>query len=720
MKYPAWYSAVFLVLMLVCAGMIAAPAFAQMRDLDKPVLIQADSMHYDQSRDMVFARGNVEVMQGERIVLARLLTYDRKKSQVNASGDVSILEPDGNVYFADKVQLKDDLKEGIVENLRARLSDDSLFAASRAIRRNEHQMELQNAVYSPCKVCKDEETQKPTTPLWQIKARKVLHDSEEQRISYEHARFEVKGIPIAYTPYFSHATPDADRKTGVLAPSYGVSSQLGTVIDVPYYINLAPNMDATVTPVYASSESPILKGEYRHMVESGQYNFRGSVTNPVRRDEFGREADGHEIRGHIFGEGRFDITDAWDWGFDLQRASDDTYLQRYEINGADTLTSKAFVQHIGKGRFDRNYALAETISFQGLRETDNPGDTPFVFPRMVYSDAMPLQFMNSEFRLDSELLSLTRDEGADNTRASITGGWHAPLVTQGGHYFTLDANVRSDVYYLSNLETTPFRDEEETTARIIPEAVLGWRYPLVNYTEHGSITIEPQVQAILSPHGGNPSELPNDDSQVYEYSDTSLFSKNKYVGLDKVEEGPRANYGMRASWQALGGTTVGGLIGQTYHSENDTDRLYGLRTTDNLSDYVGRFDVQHENLYAAYRFRLDKDAMEIRRNEVNTSLNLDTLRFRADYVSLNNDVNLSDREELYASAEWDVMDNWTLTALGRRDLGDDGGWINTSLGLQYQNECITLLTSVGRRYTRDRDIEPSTSYLVQILLKNLN
>ena len=90
------------------------------------------------------------------------------------------------------------------------------------------------------------------------------------------------------------------------------------------------------------------------------------------------------------------------------------------------------------------------------------------------------------------------------------------------------------------------------------------------------------------------------------------------------------------------------------------------------------------------------------------------------YLTLSDDPNLDDREEIIGSASFDITDEWRFRVGGHRDLLDDGRWIRASTGLTYDAECLTLISSVNRRFFRDRDIEPATSYVVQLKLKNLN
>ena len=218
-------AACLLVLAILCWPYVANASSIQAGrfNREEPVYIEADAMDYNENASIVTATGNVEAIQGDRVLKAQKITYDKKQNTVHAVGDVSLQEKDGNTYFADEVTLKDDLVAGTIKQFKARMSDDSRFAASEAERVDGNVTRLSKAVYSPCKICLDDPDSKP---LWQIKADRVKINEEEQRISYRDVWFEVKGVPIAYTPYLSHPTPDADRKSGFLTPTYKTLQQL--------------------------------------------------------------------------------------------------------------------------------------------------------------------------------------------------------------------------------------------------------------------------------------------------------------------------------------------------------------------------------------------------------------------------------------------------------------------------------------------------------------
>lgn len=706
---------------MLTAGMaIASTVSAQSLHVTQaPVVLRADEVIHDRELGVVRATGNVEASQGDRVLNADTITYNERTDTVTARGNVVLLEPTGEVIFADYVELRDEFKNGLISGIRMRLTDNSRLAANQARRGDGNRLEMSKAVYSPCESCK-RHPQRP--PLWQLTASRVVHDQRARRIEYYNAYLEVFGVPVAYTPYFSHPDPTVDRLTGFLAPSYGSSSELGLKLEVPYYFNLAPDKDATFAPIFTSKEGVVLAGEYRQRVNQGSFEISGSITRPKARDVNGERLTGRDTRGHIFGRGRFKANRTWRWGFDLQRSTDDTYLRRYDILHEDTLTSDLYLE----GFRGRNYFSAEAFAFQGLRDDDDPGLTPLIWPIVGYSFASEPSRLGSRYQLDLNFLHLTRTEGNDSRRLSLDAGWQLPFVAPAGDIYTLSANLRGDLYFINGL-ARPGRGAGDSfsglTGRFHPRLALDWRYPLVR--DQGSMRqiIEPLASVVLSPYNANPDEIPNEDSVSFEFDDTNLFSHDRFPGLDRVEAGPHFNVGLKAGVYGASGGSTTFLFGQTFRLRDDVvfPGRSGLETT--RSDYVGRLTIAPSEFFEySHRFRLDRDDFGFRRNEIDLALGPAWLRLNLGFVSLSRDLSADEaqsRRELRASSRVKFNENWSASGVYRRNLSEQGGTITAGVGIVYENECIIFTADLRRDFTRDRDVKPSTSVNFRIALKNL-
>jgi LPS-assembly protein len=289
-----------------------------------------------------------------------------------------------------------------------------------------------------------------------------------------------------------------------------------------------------------------------------------------------------------------------------------------------------------------------------------------------------------------------------------------------GQLWTIFAQLRGDVYFIN--DDGPLGDQDNTVARFLPTGGVEWRWPFVRQDGDFRTVIEPIVQAVVAPYGGNPTEIPNEDSDSFEFDETNLFSLNKFPGLDRWESGPRVNAGLRAAQYYSGDNFVEMILGQTYRFREDSAFTAESGLRDQQSDFVGRFTFQPlENVRLVHRFRMDKETLDFERSEVYMEAqDGDLYRFKASYVSLNEDTLAPEaRQELYMDGKVQVAKHWFLSALGRRDLDEDK-MIEARGGIFYEDECSEFGIGVKRRFIRDRDIEPNTSVLVTFRLKGIN
>ena len=732
------YSALLLATTFIAGSASAVQMEGHIIKQGEPALLVAEQVHYDDKNAVATAAGNVEIVQGENILRADRVVYDLNSDVVKATGHVSILQPSGDVFFADNAVLTRKMQQGVVNNFKARLKDNALFVARQGNKVSKSVTKLDTLAFSPCKVCKPGPGEKAKAPLWQMRARKATIDDEAKRVSYRDAFFDVYGIPVMYTPYFSHATPDAPSQSGLLMPQYFHASDLGSVVKMPVYLSLAPDMDMTLTPWYLSGEKPLLAGEFRKLFERGSLKINGAFTDTYNRDTSGNVIPGTQSRGYIEAHGNYRLSDVWTAGLDAERTTDNTFLQLYRFGWKDTLTSRLYAERIE----DRNYASVETISFQGLTTLDNSSVSPTILPKATFHyETAPMQW-HSRALLDSSLLVSQRNEGVSTRRVSSTGSWKIPYITRGGQVFEASASLRGDVYDVNDQITDPILQSSYsgTLGRIVPQIDLNWRYPFINSLGEGrSLMVAPVAEMTLSPRRHLSSKFPNEDSQVAELSDVNLFTPNRFAGIDQVETGARFTYGTRGHFQNADDQWMEWLLGQTYQEDNDSPFPITSASNPHFSDYIGRVAMKYKWVEAAYSFRLDRNSFIPISNNINTQLQLSPVNMEVNYVSLRDDPVFGNREEIYGSASWDLTPSWRWSVSGRRDLGSNDqaivsptfptsrlssfettpGAVGLGSSIMFHNECLTVTASVGRSYINQQDVRPSTTFGLMITLNKL-
>ena len=210
------------VVLITCG--IATPAFAQLGNLtnhpaagsltkNEPVTFSADEVDYDKDKAIVTAAGHVEAWQNGHVMRADKITFDRNTGVAAATGHVVLLEPDGEVLFADYAEMQNNMNDGILKDMRALLQQNGKLAANGAQRTGGQINEMSKVVYTTCNLCAKDPTR---PPLWQIRAVSAVQDLEHKKIEFTHATLEMYGIPVAYFPYFWNADPSVKRESGHL------------------------------------------------------------------------------------------------------------------------------------------------------------------------------------------------------------------------------------------------------------------------------------------------------------------------------------------------------------------------------------------------------------------------------------------------------------------------------------------------------------------------
>ena len=679
-----------------------------------PVNLAADQMTVDREKEVVTASGNVEIFHEGRRLFADNISYNQKTGIVTAIGNVTILESTGEQIFGDRMEVTGDLKDGVIENIGVILQDHSRIAGTGARLTASRLTELRKATYSPCKLCEDNPAR---PPLWQLKAVRVIHDKNQKIVEYRDAWLEMFGLPVFYTPYFRHPDPTVKRQSGFLFPTYGSSSDFGIVLETPYFWNISPHQDATITPILMSNEFPVLTLEYRNRLRKGFINFDASITENSD-DEFNTTDGDMGVRGHLDTEVRFDINRTWRWGFDLERTTDNTYMRRYGFTSPQSLNSKFFAEAFRS----QSYFSASTHAFQGLEESDTADETPIVFPLLDFNHVGKRDTIGGRSFLDVNFLALTRAEGTDTRRMSFHPRWKRPSITDFGDSINLTLGLNADFYQVNGLDRVNKTGSYNGFAyRTVPYAAIDWSRPLVKRTGNASQTIEPVTSLVLRPYGGNSEKIPNEDSAELEFDETNLFSDNRFTGIDRLEGGPRINYGLQWALTGDNGSRSSVFFGQSYRVKDDSTFGEGSGLEDNFSDLVGKAQFSlNSYLELLYRTRLAVDNLSANRNEAQFSAGVPAFSITGSYIFLDRqeEGEFAGREELNIISSTQLTREWKSTLRATRDI-DSSEMRAAGMEVIYENECVVFRTSFNRTFYEDRDIKPTDSINFFLTLKTL-
>ncbi len=433
---------------------------------NQPVTFTADSVEYQQNQQLVIAKGHVEAWQNGHVLRADEVTFNRRTNIATARGHITLIEPDGQVLFADEAELSQGMRDAVLQGIRARLAQNGKLAANGGRRTAGVLNSMSKVVYSTCNLCKKNPY---APPLWQIRSRTATEDAQHKKIEYTDAEMQMYGIPVAYFPYFWTPEPTSKRTSGLLAPSLGSTSHIGVFYAQPYYWVIDDQSDATFTPLLSSKGGPQIDAEYRR-----RFNF-GSITVNGSTGYFE-----HALQGTIFANGQFNLDPTWRAGFSINRASSADYVNDFSLShdlGGQTtlLSSNIFLEGFGEGAYSR----VDTRFYQGLTNTIIDSKLPLVLPRYQYSYFGEPDALGGRLSVDTGLFNVIRSDGTDTRRGNLALEWDRPFTGPLGDLWTLKLHNTAAAYNANDMNEQPnFGNTPNVSdARDVPQAALDGRWP---------------------------------------------------------------------------------------------------------------------------------------------------------------------------------------------------------------------------------------------------
>lgn len=680
-------------------------------------LLQADTIEYSQNETLVVAKGNVEIAHENKTIYADQVTYDRTENLATATGHVRLHDQKNNVLFLSYIELTGDLKEALAKEVRGIMADNALIAAHSSKRKNATVNVMDHVVYSPCALCKKDPT-KP--PLWQIKSRQTLLDEESEDMIHKDSHMEMFGFPVFYAPYLRHPGPTVKKRSGVLAPFFGGSQDLGFILGVPYFWEISEDKDLTITPVYIS-ENPLLILDYRQKFCRGFFNFETSFTeSSLKKGKLNAERKTRRFRSHVDTQALVNINQNWRAGFDIKRALDDTYFRRYKFLGYEKETFLASRLY-GEGFYGRHYTLLEGYTFQDLRQGEPKSQVPYIAPsadlNMVWKDPL---FYGTYF-LDTNFLNLTRERGTKMQRLGIEVGWHKEIVSSWGSVTDLGLFLRQNLYNIQDFNGGFQKKYSGQQGRFFPQAVFNLKYPLIKFFEKARLIIEPIVGIVTAPNMNLKRKIPVEDSGLYEFSDTNLFSRERAPGWDFFDTGTRLNWGVKFALfsKLIKNSEI--FLGQSYAFKKNqgAQNVIGLR--DHASDYVARASLNFTD-WVAFESRnlFSQKHLTSKRSEQIISVGQPIFRVSGSYVRLPKILtpNISS-QQMTARIDSQMTEFWSSNIYTVRELGHKGGRLAHGGGVTYKDECFEFTTTLTKKYYIDRDVKPGFEILFRLVFKNL-
>lgn len=676
---------------------LALPARAQ----DTATLV-SDSLAITGDTRLI-ADGNVEVFfRGNRLKASRIV-FDQATDRLEITGPIVLTEATGEILIlASQADLAADLSEGILTSARLVLNQQLQLAANRMMRVSGRYTALQTVTASSCRVCAND-----PTPLWEIRARRVVHDEVARQIYFDRAQFRLAGVPVLYIPRLRMPDPTLKRATGFLMPSIRTTSDLGTGIRVPYFIVLGKSADLTLTPYLTARNSQTLGLRYRQAFATGLLTLEGSVS----RDDL----EPGKTRAYLRVRGDFTLPERFQLGFDGKTVTDPAYLLDYGIDNTDRLDSRIEIRRTRRNE----HISARVISFQTLRDDEDNTTIPTVIADLTFHRRFSLGPLGGDGGLRLQTHNHSRSsvspvdgngdgiaDGRDVGRISARIDWRRSFLLPMGIEGTVLGELTADAYTIANDDTYGGR-----TSRTHGSAGVELRWPWVRTEAGGAVqVIEPVVQLLFA--SSDAESLPNEDSVLVEFDEGNLFSLDRFPGSDAVERGPRANVGVSWTRHDPQGWSMGVTVGRVFREADLGQFGPGSGFAGATSDWLASATFTlSDSVALTGRLVLDDD-LGVTKAETRLALSgaktaLSTSMIWAVADAAEN--RLVPTQEITFDARQKLTPNWTAKASGRYDFEGNQGTL-AGLGLEFLNECVRFDVSLSRRFTSSTSVTPTTDF----------
>ncbi|RFF30556.1 LPS-assembly protein LptD [Wenzhouxiangella sediminis] len=647
---------------------------------------------FDASRqDEVRFRDSVRLTQGRQQLETDELIYEPQTGRVRIPGWLQYSGPRLNVD-AENARYDTRRQSGQFESVVYTIPGTTARgSASSVLLRDPEHARLETFDFTTCP---------PEQTDWQLQASSVDMDLEKGVGTARNARLTFKGVPLLYSPWLSFPLDDR-RKSGFLYPGFGYSADDGLDISVPWYWNIAPNQDATITARWIEKRGPLLGFEHRFLTQRQAGEFRIDWLPDDQRT--------NESRYYGEFDYRFKPSDGWLATLDLKRASDEEYFIDLGSDLRDSaiqfLRSSAGLR--GSGRYWSFEVLAD--NFQVLDESVGPTQEPYRrLPRTLLAIDRPLGG-RFRFSLDGEAVYFDRDVGVTGARVDLFPRLHYDLVAPGWH-IRPSLGVRSTAYELDG-------GGQASLTRTTPIATLDAGLAFERRLDSGRIqTLEPRLFYLYVPYR-NQDDFPDFDTRELTFGFSQLFHYNRFSGPDRQGDANQLTLALTSRLLEAedGFSRLEGSVGQILYFRDlrvqlDDQAPDTRQRSATVAEMTWR-PARQLALSAGLQWDDEEDETEVARFGLNwqgrdarqVALGYRFRRDRVDQADMRFRYPVNDRLNLIGRVTYSFEENETLEVLG---------------GIEYDS-CCWSLRFTAREWVRDRESDKRTAFFVELELKGL-
>ena len=678
---------------------------------DKPIGFEADNVVVDQADGSLFATGNVELKQANNTLRADEVTYYRNQNKAIARGNVVHIDGDGTVTNAAMMEIDTEFSHILAETIISNFTTGEWLSADQADRIAGDRGIFDASRFTPCKC----DFLNGERPLWDIKASQSVRNEKTQTITHYNMRMSVLNVPVGYLPFLSHPDWTVRRRSGVLTPSFIISSDLGFTPSIPYYQIIDETSDVEFTTYKYQYRGLGVKSRYRKLWDRAELNATIYTANVETYKK------NRELVGAVDATYASRIGNGWDIRANLRRASQDTFMRRYDFNDDTSLKSTISATRT----IDNRYYRVEASDRQSLLASDKTLNEPTVLPSIFYEKTEKGWRGNQKFRTELSAVQLDNDQGHDMARWSgifeVAEDFDLPLGIAN-----YEANVSGNYY---SIHTKP--DSAATSlgdiSFVTPALSVGWRLPIAVVGANRTAIFEPQARLAFIGGKDRTSAIPNRDASDYRIDEANLFLLNRYQGKDYILPGTRADIGVSATTNDNFFGDVSGFFGVSRRLSGKTSAGLNTDQGDKYSDYVASLTINPANsLNLRWSGRLSSKDLTLNESKTSLSSALGTGSLSVTHNQLAKAYFASsddDREELSASYSQSLIGGWQFSATQLWDLSygktrrkKSTAALSWNGGVQ---DCLYVTINYEHDPVADRDVSAVDQLNFVIGFKNL-
>ena len=639
------------------------------------------------------------------------VTYYRNQNKAIARGNVVHIDGDGTVTNAAIMEIDTEFSHILAETIISNFTTGEWLSADQADRIAGDRGIFDASRFTPCKC----DFLNGERPLWDIKASQSVRNEKTQTITHYNMRMSVLNVPVGYLPFLSHPDWTVRRRSGVLTPSFIISSDLGFTPSIPYYQIIDETSDVEFTTYKYQYRGLGVKSRYRKLWDRAELNATIYTANVETYKK------NRELVGAVDATYASRIGNGWDIRANLRRASQDTFMRRYDFNDDTSLKSTISATRT----IDNRYYRVEASDRQSLLASDKTLNEPTVLPSIFYEKTEKGWRGNQKFRTELSAVQLDNDQGHDMARWSgifeVAEDFDLPLGIAN-----YEANVSGNYY---SIHTKP--DSAATSlgdiSFVTPALSVGWRLPIAVVGANRTAIFEPQARLAFIGGKDRTSAIPNRDASDYRIDEANLFLLNRYQGKDYILPGTRADIGVSATTNDNFFGDVSGFFGVSRRLSGKTSAGLNTDQGDKYSDYVASLTINPANsLNLRWSGRLSSKDLTLNESKTSLSSALGTGSLSVTHNQLAKAYFASsddDREELSASYSQSLIGGWQFSATQLWDLSygktrrkKSTAALSWNGGVQ---DCLYVTINYEHDPVADRDVSAVDQLNFVIGFKNL-